>query len=43
MRNDMKMSFDEIKVLNVFDDGKLSYTEYTFNDTRKCLIVPEGI
>ncbi|MBR0038669.1 MAG: hypothetical protein IJP71_01535 [Lachnospiraceae bacterium] len=42
MRNDMKMSFDEIKVINVLDDGKLSYTEYTFNDTRKCLIVPEG-
>ena len=42
MRNDMKMSFDEIKVLNVFDDGKFSYTEYFFNDTRKCLVVPEG-
>ena len=42
MRNDMKMSFDEIKVLNVLDDEKLSYTEYTFNDTRKCLVVPEG-
>lgn len=42
MRNDMKMSFDEIKVHNVFDDGKLSYTEYFFNDTRKCLVVPEG-
>lgn len=42
MRNDMSMSFDEIEVQNIFDDGKLSYTEYSFNDTRKCLVVPEG-
>lgn len=42
MRNDTKMSFDEIREQEVFNDGKLSYKEYFFNDTRHCLVVPEG-
>lgn len=42
MRNDSKMDFDEIREQKVFNVGKLSYTEYFFNDTRKCLVVPEG-
>lgn len=42
IRNDVTMDFDEINEEIILDKRKLSYTEYFFNDTRKCLVVPEG-
>ena len=42
IRNVMTMGFDEIKEEKILDKRKLSYTEYFFNDTRKCMVVPEG-
>lgn len=42
VRNDTMMGFDEINEERIIDEKKLSYTEYFFNDTRKCMVVPEG-
>lgn len=42
IRNDTMMDFDEINEERIIDEQKLSYTEYFFNDTRKCMVVPEG-
>ena len=42
IRNDTMMDFDEINEERIIDEKKLSYTEYFFNDTRKCMVVPEG-
>ena len=42
VRNDLKMDFDQIEEKLIYNDNKLSYTEYHFNDTRYGLDVPEG-
>ena len=42
MRHDEKMPYDDFRQEIIFDDGRLSYVEYIFNDTKEGVEVASG-